>query len=423
MPLPKPSAKETQDDFISRFMGDPAMGKEYPDQKQRAAVAYKEFRSSTGKPVLNDDDEDLKEYLLRVMGVPAGEQPRKNSRGQFATKVPMRFISPGLVNYKDTGNVMVDKPALDRMAHSFEGKPIFNEMHKEVSKTDFTNARADGVIANVRFNDDGWFWCDALIWDPETLDNCLNKGYSLSCAYDVTEWGPGGVNNNIPYDREVLDGEYTHMAIVPNPRYERAKILINSKGGLIMGLLKWFTKDKDQKEIENSTDLEKVKVDMGEGKEVPLRDMIELYNSTHAPAVNLADTDLIDVGGGKKVALKDIKVSYASRQNADDEDKKKKEKEKEEADRKNAEDKEKAEKDEKEKANRKNAEEHEKGDHKDKEMDNCLACKNEKERKNAAHFEEMQNAARARQGEFKPPELKTTADKVAEGRKRYGPKE
>ncbi len=463
MPMPKPSAKETQDDFIGRFMGNPSMQEEYPDQKQRAAVAYKEFRSSTGKPVLNDDDEDLKEYLLRVMGVPAGEKTRqnadiafvycktcdesidiskkashekdghkvevtykperKNSRGQFATKIPMRFIAPGLVNYKDTGNVMVDKPVLDRMAKSFEGKPVFNEMHKDVSRTDFSEGRADGVISNVHYADDGWYWCDALVWDPQTIDNCLNKGYSLSCAYDVTQWGPGGVNNNIPYDREVLDGEYTHMAIVPNPRYERAKILINSKGGAIMGLLKWFSKDKDQKEIENSADLDKVKVDMGNGTEVPLKEMIELFNAQHAPAVTLADTDLIDVGGGKKVALKDIKASYASRHNADDEDAKKKAKEEE--DRKNAEDKEKAEKDEKEKANRKNAEEHEKGEHKDKEdkMDNCLACSKEVERKNNAHHEELANAARARSGEFHPPQLRSTAEKVAEGRKRYGPKE
>ncbi len=457
----------------------------------KAVEDYKTQRANAGKPVMNDDDEDLKEYLLKVMGVPAGQTPRenaakcvscghshdgdvcddckcsifikprenadisfvycktcdenidiskkashekdghkvevtykperKNSRGQFATKIPMRFIAPGLVNYKDTGNVMVDKPVLDRMSKSFEGKPIFNEMHKDVSRTDFTSGRADGVIANVRFEDDGWYHCDALVWDPETIDNCLNKGYSLSCAYDVTQWGPGGVNNNIPYDREVLDGEYTHMAIVPNPRYERAKILINSKGGAIMGLLKWFSKDKDQKEIENSADLDKVKVDMGAGKEVPLKEMIELYNSTHAPAVSLADTDLIDVGGGKKVALKDIKADYASRQNADDEDEKKKAKDEE--DRKNAEDKEKAEKDEKEKANRKNAEDHEKGEHKDKEMDNCLSCKNDKERRNKAHFDELANAARSRQGEFHPPQLKSTADKVAEGLKRYGPKE
>lgn len=44
MPIPKPRANETQDDFISRCMGDDVMNSEYPDQKQRAAVCYSTWR-------------------------------------------------------------------------------------------------------------------------------------------------------------------------------------------------------------------------------------------------------------------------------------------------------------------------------------------------------------------------------------------
>ena len=39
----------------------------------------------------------------------------------------------------------------------------------------------------------------------------------------------GGKENNIPYDIEFLDGVFTHLAIVDNPRYERANIVFNSK--------------------------------------------------------------------------------------------------------------------------------------------------------------------------------------------------
>ena len=39
----------------------------------------------------------------------------------------------------------------------------------------------------------------------------------------------GGTENNIPYDIEFLDGVFTHLAIVDNPRYERANIVFNSK--------------------------------------------------------------------------------------------------------------------------------------------------------------------------------------------------
>jgi hypothetical protein len=42
--MPNPNPKETQDDFISRFMSDEAMKKKYPNKKQRLAVAYSHWR-------------------------------------------------------------------------------------------------------------------------------------------------------------------------------------------------------------------------------------------------------------------------------------------------------------------------------------------------------------------------------------------
>ena len=52
----------------------------------------------------------------------------------------------------------------------------------------------------------------------------------MSCSYDVKlADDAGGTENNIPYDIEFLDGVFTHLAIVDNPRYERANIVFNSK--------------------------------------------------------------------------------------------------------------------------------------------------------------------------------------------------
>ena len=41
--LPKPSG-ESEDEFISRCMGDDQMVKEFPDQDQRAAVCYAQWK-------------------------------------------------------------------------------------------------------------------------------------------------------------------------------------------------------------------------------------------------------------------------------------------------------------------------------------------------------------------------------------------
>jgi hypothetical protein len=40
MPLPKSSKKETEQEFVSRCMGDEMMLNDFKDQKQRAAVCY-----------------------------------------------------------------------------------------------------------------------------------------------------------------------------------------------------------------------------------------------------------------------------------------------------------------------------------------------------------------------------------------------
>ena len=44
MPLPKPSKKESEQEFVSRCMGDDMMLKDFKDQKQRAAVCYSQYK-------------------------------------------------------------------------------------------------------------------------------------------------------------------------------------------------------------------------------------------------------------------------------------------------------------------------------------------------------------------------------------------
>lgn len=44
MPLPAPKKGEQRDEFISRCVSDETMKKEYPEQKQRLAVCYSQWR-------------------------------------------------------------------------------------------------------------------------------------------------------------------------------------------------------------------------------------------------------------------------------------------------------------------------------------------------------------------------------------------
>lgn len=349
------------------------------------------------------------------------EQDRLNAMGQKADIIQMRFIEPGLVHYEDVGTVLVRKEALDKMANSFVGRPVFNEAHKETTSKDFSSGRADGVVTRVWYDpSDAWFWADVAIWDPETKENCRN-GYSLSCAYDVAQWSEkGGIHNNIPYTREVLDGTYTHLAIVPNPRYEGARIIYNSNGGNMK--FAFWKKDGDKSEVRNASEIDGDKAVLSiDGKEVPVGQLVELWNSQQkakaeaevADALKSATDDTALEINGKKVTLGELKNAFlanAKKNDDGDDDEKekiKKAKEKEEKDedeeRKNAEEKEKEKKDEED---RKNAEEKEE--------------KEKKQRENASHFERLRERANSRPGDFEAPKVMTPAERELEGNKRYG---
>ena len=55
MPLPTPRGDESEQDFVSRFMGNEQAISDFPDETQRAAVAYRTYR---------DEDEEMEELEL-----------------------------------------------------------------------------------------------------------------------------------------------------------------------------------------------------------------------------------------------------------------------------------------------------------------------------------------------------------------------
>ena len=138
-----------------------------------------------------------------------------------------RFIQPGLAGYPGQyGNALIKKKNLDRFIYTLRGKPVIINHKSQITDDDKV-----GEVHDVWFNpDDGWYWCNGLIWDETAQNLITDKGWSVSCSYCYTKCDDaGGTENNIPYDIEFLDGEFEHLAIVDNPRYEGANIVFNSK--------------------------------------------------------------------------------------------------------------------------------------------------------------------------------------------------
>jgi len=253
------------------------------------------------------------------------------------------YIEPGLADYTEEGigMVLVQKPALDRINPTYVGKPIVNLEHTdkepeelfELSKNSKPEDFADGIIAATgllkedyvcedgRVVPAGWYWMDFLVWDQETINSIDKNGYSVSCAYDITEAEEtGGSYHNIDYDAEVLNGEGLHLAIVPNPRYESSFVIKNSKSNTEETVkVKFFKKkpvknqepeDKKKPDEEEDEVIENADgyVENEKGEQTPISELVNMYKEKMAKrgpekVYNMDDDVEVD---GKKMKVSEL---------------------------------------------------------------------------------------------------------------------
>ena len=230
-----------------------------------------------------------------------------------------RFIEAGLVSYEEQGAgvLKLSKEALDRFVYSLVGCPVIIK-HQRVSNENVDDIRV-GVVSSVNYNtEDGWYWCDGIIWDAEAI-KLIEQGWSVSCCYTMTEsTHQSGEWHNMSYDDELINGLFEHLAIVPNPRYEEATILLNSKkeGETMLNIFR-------RKKIQNS---EKEGDDMAQENEKGI-DKNALKNRI-MEHINKAVKGEKDVDGEKESDwYKDLREMLDTLAYSDSEDKKSNEKE------------------------------------------------------------------------------------------------
>lgn len=327
-----------------------------------------------------------------------------------------RHMLPGVCAY-ESENILLDADGMKASAPSMVGKPVYVQ-HQKVN-LDNIQAEADGWVVDCFYNElDGWLWAKCLAVSDEAQTAIANK-WSVSNAYKPTDWSDAGQHLGVDYDRKIRKHEFTHLAIVPNPRYEEAKIfspeefksyqeekrtqldeLQNSKPVEGHPMFKFFQKKNE--ELKNGlpadADLSTIEIEIEGGKRMPLSEIINAVkkNEEDEKAKKKDDEekenkkkmwneDTEVTVGEDKMPLKDLMNKYNAmcKTNADEEEKKEKEK-------KNAEkeEKEKKEKEEKEK----------------------------EEKENAKRMLELQNAHTKKS----PVVIDLKMDKVARGKDRYG---
>ena len=139
-----------------------------------------------------------------------------------------RFLTPGLVKY-EYGLCLLTKENADAFIQKFIGCPVIID-HQDVTEENIKEI-GRGNIFSVWFDDkDGEFWCDGIVTGEDAI-TLIEKGYSVSCQYTITEYEENKENNlhnGVPFDLYILNGRPEHLAIVNNPRYERALIALNA---------------------------------------------------------------------------------------------------------------------------------------------------------------------------------------------------
>lgn len=311
--------------------------------------------------------------------------------------------------------IFIGEKAIKNMDASFEGRPVYV---RHVEEVDLKNlqAEADGYVVKSFFNkSDGKHWVEFMVVSDKGHES-IRSGWKLSNAYQPKDMSGGGLWHGVEYAKEVMTGEYEHLAIVPNPRYEESIILTpeqfkaynsekelelnkvaNSKGDKPM--LNFFKRAK----VENSTDFEGMSVILPKSKiEKTLSELVAEMDAIHNMQ-GYANGDHMVKVGEEEMSVNDLSAKYAEMKNAEKEAAEAEEKKKNEEKDGDVENKKK--KNESDEAATKNA------------ADAAAAKKLEDEKKNKA-FEALKNAhVNHANG---PSVVDLASDKVARGKDRYG---
>lgn len=251
-----------------------------------------------------------------------------------------RHIGQGVCGYNEE-TIFIGEDCLKNMDKTFAGKPVYVD-HQTVD-LEKLQEQADGyVVESFYLPEDGSHWAKIIIVSDKGHE-AVGKGWAVSNAYVPDNFAGSGEWHNIPYDREITDAHYTHLAIVANPRYEEALIITpeefkqykagkkeqlnqlqNSKQGVKTKMFKLFTK----KEVTNSEDISKAMVELSNGKTISIQEMInaveeDIKAKEAAKNKKNEDEELLEKVvkvNGEDVKVSELIKSYEDKKNKCNED-------------------------------------------------------------------------------------------------------
>jgi hypothetical protein len=231
----------------------------------------------------------------------------------WARRFKARFLEAGIVSYENIGcgKALLTHETIAKYANTFVGRPVIVQ-HQHVTPQTMEPV-AQGYIAEVWHDpEDGWWWCAGTVHKDEAKE-LISRGYSVSCSYQVTGTASGGEYHAIKYEEEITGFSGMHLAIVDNPRYERAKILLNSKTSMFKLIKKLI--GGEQKETASPEDISGESVIETAKGTATVAALVEKWNAADASGDKTVDVD------GKAVKINELVAAYkANKKNDDDSD-------------------------------------------------------------------------------------------------------
>jgi hypothetical protein len=221
MPLPKPRSGEKQNDFVSRCMDNDTMKSEYPDQAQRTAVCYSQWRRRMQN----------QKYLTNKVTTNNYSPRYEQHMGRKHVIVPVVMMMEG-VHHGSHGPLFHPAEELGKFPESWNGIPVLIE-HPErdgnnvsANDPDIIDSTVVGRVYNTMIEEGklkGEAWIDELK---------LEEISPLALQY-IRSAHPLDVSLGMFTEDEFVDGQWnneSYIAIAHNHRPDHLALLPGGTG-------------------------------------------------------------------------------------------------------------------------------------------------------------------------------------------------
>lgn len=231
MPLPNPKSNEVQKDFIPRCIG--IVSDEFPDQKQRVAVCYSQWKKSKKK---DSCDSIERSFVFNIDYSKKSNLKIDETTGFLHAKA--RLTRSGVFDYyMDNGDLLREYRSEEEVFNeksikSLKLKPITNDHPDEMVTIDNIKSLQVGTIGEEIKKDGEFLSGNIVITDKNMIETIINRkkaGFSteLSCGYKCDIINDIGIHDRDGYyTSSQLNIRYNHVGIVDKARAGRdVKIL------------------------------------------------------------------------------------------------------------------------------------------------------------------------------------------------------